>query len=335
MTTIAGTGIAGYNGDNVNALSAHLNNPFGIAVDTSSGNIFIADTDNNRVRMIAKGIITTIAGTGVAGFSGDNGLATSAQLSGPSGTAIDAAGNILIVDCRNHRLRMLSKGTGRISTIAGSGGTGFTYGAYNGDDGPATSAQMNYPTSIAIDALGNILITDYFNHRVRMIANGIITTIAGSGNIGFFSGGFSGDNGPATSARLNLPEGIAIDAKGNILIADNVNCRIRMVVKASGYIITIAGTGTAGYSGDNYLATSAQLNYPIGIAIDGLGNIFFSVRNKVRMMSKSGIITTVATFNSSSGIAIDGSGNIIITGTSSNSVVRISGVLSPTALPTG
>jgi sugar lactone lactonase YvrE len=331
VTTIAGTGDGGYNGDNGNALSAHLNHPEGIAVDASSGNIFIADTDNNRVRMIANGIITTIAGTGFAGFSGDNGPATSAQLNSPEGIAIDAVGNILIVDTTNQRLRMISKTTGVITTIAGTGVSDYI--GNSGDNGPATSAQLSYPTGISIDTTGNILIADRFNNRVRMIANGIITTIAGTGDYGF-----SGDNGPATSAQLKLPNGVAVDLSGNILIADTYNQRLRMVVKATGYIITVAGTGTAGYNGDNMNALSARLYYPHGIAIDASGNILFSdsYNSRIRMVSKSGIITTIATVGLPFGIVIDGSGNILFTSYASNSLIRINVVpMAPTALSTG
>jgi hypothetical protein len=166
--------------------------------------------------MIAKGIITTIAGTGVQGYSGDNSLATSAQLNYPTGVAIDAAGNILISDRYNHRLRMISKTTGVITTIAGTG----VYG-YSGDNGLATLAQLAHPYYIAIDVTGNILIADSFNYRVRMISNGIITTIAGTG-----VNGYSGDNGLATSAQLSYPSGIAIDLSGNILITDIYSNRI-------------------------------------------------------------------------------------------------------------
>jgi hypothetical protein len=166
-----------------------------------------------------------------------------------------------------------------------------------------------------------------------MIANGIITTIAGTGVYGF-----SGDNGPATSAQLSKPTGLAVDLSGNILITDTFNNRLRMVVKASGYIITIAGTGTAGYNGDNINALSAQLNSPYGIAIDASGNIIFSDydNDKVRMVSKSGIITTIATISSPAGIAIDGSGNILVTSRNTNSLIRINVVpMAPIALPTG
>jgi sugar lactone lactonase YvrE len=296
-----------------------LYNPHGIAIDASSGNILIADSDNNRVRMISKGIITTIAGTG---YSGDNGPATSAQLNFPICIAINAAGNVLISDYYNNRLRMISKTTGVITTIAGTGVPG-----YSGDHGPATSAQLYGPAGIAIDTTGNILIAETYNNRVRMIANGIITTIAGTGEYGY-----SGDNGPATLAQLHAPAGVAIDLSENILITDSGNNRLRMVVKASRYIITIAGTGRAGYNGDNIDALSAQLNYPQGLAIDASGKIVFSdtFNNKVRMVSKSGIITTIAMFNYPTGIAIDGSGNIFIAIDGSSSIVRINGVLSPT-----
>ena len=227
-----------------------------MAVD-SAGNLYIADTGNHRIRKVSGGVISTVAGTGTRGFSGDGGPATSAQLSGPGGLAVDSAGNLYIAEYA--RIRKVSNGV--ITTIAGSGTWGFS-----GDNGPATSAQI-IDGGIAVDSAGNLYIADTNNYRVRKISNGVITTIAGDG-----IPGFSGDNGPATSAQLDVPGGVAVDSAGNLYIADEGNNRIRKV--ANGVITTIAGNGTFGYSGDGGPATSAQLPEPGYIAIDSAGDIY-------------------------------------------------------------
>jgi trimeric autotransporter adhesin len=177
----------------------------------------------------------------------------------PSGVAIDASGNIYIADTGNNRIRMVTKSTDIITTVAGDG----SYGD-KGDGGLATSATLNYPNGIAIDASGNIYIADTDNHRIRMVTKStdIITTVAGDG-----SSGFSGDGGLATSARLYYPQGVGIDVSGNIYIADTANHRIRMVTKSTGIITTVAGDGSYDFSGDGGLATSARLDYPNGIAM--------------------------------------------------------------------
>jgi sugar lactone lactonase YvrE len=208
--------------------------------------------------------IRTFAGNGTGGFSGDNGPATSAGLSSPWGVAADAGGNLYIADAWNYRVRRVSNGS--ITTVAGNGTPG-----HSGDNGPATSAQMGRPRGVAVDASGNLYIVDDSNF-VRKVANGVITTIAGTGN-----SDFKGDNGPATSAAFWSPGGIAVDAAGNLYIADTTNNRIRRI--SNGVITTVAGNGTSGFSGDNGPATSAQLSNPYGVAVDTLGNLYIADTN--------------------------------------------------------
>jgi PKD repeat protein len=259
ITTIAGTGTAGFAGDGGQATSAQLNVPGGVAVD-AQGNVYIADEDNHRVRKVSGGIITTIAGTGVAGYSGDGGQATSALLNFPHGVTVDAQGNVFIVDTDNHRVRKVDS-AGNITTVAGNGTAGFA-----GDGGQATSAELNFPRQVAVDAQENLYIADTDNHRVRKVSGGIITTFAGTG-----VAGFSGDGGQATSALLNFPRGVALDAAGNLYISED-NHRIRKVT--GGIITTIAGTGVAGFAGDGGAGTSAQLDFPWGLAVDANGNLY-------------------------------------------------------------
>ncbi len=266
ITTIAGTGIAGFSGDSGPATLAQLDTPEDVAVD-ASGNIYILDVNNYRVRKInSVGTITTVAGNGTAGFSGDGGPATSAQINTSWGIAIDGSGNIYISDSQNHRIRKVSS-TGTMTTIAGNG-----TGGYSGDGGLATSAQVNYPQGLVVDASGNLLIADLGNYRIRKISTtGTITTAVGNG-----SAGFSGDGGAATSAQINGAVGIALDVSGNIYFADQApSNRIRKVT-TSGIINTIAGTIVSGYSGDGGPATSAQLNQPEGVAVDGSGNVYIA-----------------------------------------------------------
>jgi uncharacterized protein (TIGR03437 family) len=274
ITTVAGNGIGGFGGDSGPATSAQLAEPESVAVD-SAGNLYIADFFNCRIRKVAHGVITTVAGNGTPGFGGDSGPATSAQLNYPTGVSVDAAGNLYIADQANNRVRKVSGGV--ITTVAGNGTLGFS-----GDNGPATTAQLNGPAGIAVDAAGNLYIADYGNSRVRKVSGGVITTVAGNG-----TAGFSGDNGPATSARLNSPEGVAVDSAGNLYVADLGNNRIRRV--SGGVITTVAGTGTRGFSGDNGPAINAELDLPLGSAIDAAGNIYIvdSGSNRIRLLTPS------------------------------------------------
>jgi trimeric autotransporter adhesin len=337
ITTVAGNGTVGFSGDGGLATSATLRYPSDVFVDVS-GNIYIADTWNDRIRMVTKstGIITTVAGDGPYGFSGDGGLATSATLKYPRDVFVDASGNIYIADTNNHRIRMVTKSTGIITTVAGDG----TYG-FSGDGGLATSARLYYPQGVFVEASGNIYIVDTKNNRIRMVtkSTGIITTVAGDGSYGF-----SSDGGLATSARLSRPSGIAIDVSGNIYIADTYNNLIRMVTKSTGIITTVSGNGTVGFSGDGGLATSSSLNYPYGVAFDASGNIYIAdtYNNRIRMVTKStGIITTVAgnetarngirdgglatsaTLYFPRAVAIDVSGNIYIAATTNPRICMV------------
>ena len=278
VDTIAGGGEKGVGGDGVPAAGTFLDRPRGVAVD-AAGNIFIAEWGSHRIRKVdSLGVIHIIAGTGEPGFSGDGGPATSAMLAFPLGVAVDTAGNVYIADALNHRIRRIDI-LGVIETIAGSGDgvseENFT-GDYGGDSGPATGALLARPDDIAVDNMGNVYIADSFNHRIRKVdASGIIDTIAGTGERGF-----GGDGGPATSALLTFPQGVATDSAGNIYIADAGNNRIR-VVDSTGVIRTIAGTGGIGFDGrgfggDGGPATSALLASPSGVALDSAGNLYIA-----------------------------------------------------------
>uniref|UniRef100_UPI001FE0E2EF NHL repeat-containing protein n=1 Tax=Spirosoma luteum TaxID=431553 RepID=UPI001FE0E2EF len=259
ISTVAGTGISGFSGDGGAATSASLYGPADMAYD-ASGNLYIADIGNRRVRKVnTSGIISTVAGNGFVGFSGDGGAATAAGLYFPTGVAYDASGNLYIADANNNRIRKVSP-SGIISTVAGSGGSGF----FLGDGGPATAASLVSPTSVAVDASGNLYIAELNNARIRKVStSGIISTVAGNG-----SQGFSGDGGPATAASLVSPTSVAVDASGNLYIADFDNHRIRKV-STSGIISTVVGTGVAGFSGDGGPATGALLYRPSGVVVDG------------------------------------------------------------------
>jgi len=285
ISTVAGNGVQGFSGDGGGATSANLNDPAGVSAD-AAGNLYISDYGNQRVRKAAtSGIISTVAGTGVAGYSGDGAHATSYELNDPEGIAADSAGDVYIADYANQRVRKVTA-AGAISTIAGTGTAG-----YNSDGILATGAYLNQPIDVAVDGAGNVYIADSSNQRIRKIAtSGIISTVAGTG-----TSGFSGDGGLATAAKIYLPEGIALDSSGNLYIADTYNNRIR-VVGTNGVIKTIAGNGTSGYGGDGGAATSAMLDLPTGVAVDPAGNVFVadSANQRVREINSSGVISTVA-----------------------------------------
>jgi uncharacterized repeat protein (TIGR01451 family) len=257
ITTVAGSGAFGYDGDGIPATTAALRQPFGVALDPA-GNLYVADTQNHRIRKVAAGtgIISTVAGDGTLGNNGDNGLATSAELNTPQGVAWDA-GFLYIADTGNHRVRRVDLGANQITAFAGTGTSGLS-----GDGLPATSAKLSSPNGVAADGAGNVFVADTSNHRIRKVSGGIITTVAGT------TAGFSGDNGPATSAQLFLPGGVAADAAGNLVIADTSNHRIRLVEKRTGRIVTVAGSSGPGFAGDLGPAVGAKLNVPRGVAID-------------------------------------------------------------------
>jgi hypothetical protein len=306
--TVAGNGSPTYAGDGGAATSASIRFPEGVATDTH-GNVYIADSGNNRIRMVSAstGDISTVAGDGTAGFSGDGGAATSAELSFPEAVAVDSSGNIYIGDTENYRVRMVSAATGDISTIAGSGTAGYT-----GDGGAATSAEIDAPVFIAVDSHDNVYITDTSNTRVRMVtaSTGDISTVAGDGGSGVCSGKTDrlGDGCAATDAELDRPQGIALDSSDNLYIADAGYCEIREVSASTGIITGVAGDTTCGFSGDGGSATSAEIYGPIGVAVDGSGNIFIgdNGNNRIREVTVSnGDISTVAG-NGTNGYTGDG-----------------------------
>ncbi len=339
ISTIAGTVGAGYSGDGGVATSAQLNNSAGVALD-AFGNIYIADASNHRIRKVSPtGTITTFAGTGVGGFSGDGGQAVSAQLNNPFGIAVDAIGNVYIGDFSNHRVRKVNT-LGVISTIAGTTTAGFS-----GDGAAANLAQLNLPFGVAVDGAGNIYIVDSGNNRVRKISNtGIISTIAGT-----TVAGFGGDGGIATLAQLNNPRGVSVDGAGNVYIADMANQKVRKI-NTSGIISTIAGTTTGGYSGDGGQATIAQLTSPHGVAIDKAGNVYIADagNHRIRKVNTSGVISTYAgtgtsgysgdggaatsaQLNIPAGINIDAGGNIFIADASNNRIRKVT-CIQPTVI---
>lgn len=310
ITTVAGNGKQGYNGDGIQATIAWMN-PFGVAADKQGG-FYIADTANHRIRMVnPQGVISTVAGDGTGGYSGDGGPATSAELNEPFSIAVDGNGNLYIADYQDHRIREVTP-DGTISTVAGNGTAG-----YSGDGGPATSAELFYPSGVATDASGDLYIADTGNDRIRKVTPaGVITTVAGNGDPGY-----SGDGGAATAAELWNPLGVAVDNNGNLYIADNYNQCIRkvtaagvistlnvsepelaladpdglafdnrgqllyvadrfnsrvLVMTSDGEFWAVAGNGHGAFEGDGGDSFAAQLNFPTAVALDNLGNLYIA-----------------------------------------------------------
>jgi uncharacterized protein (TIGR03437 family) len=401
VTVIAGDDIAGFSGDGGPAIDARLNDPLGVAVD-ASGNVYIADSNNMRVRRVSSGIIATIAGTGSGGLAGDGGPPANAQLSGPSAVAQDSLGNLYIADTGNNVIREVSAGV--ITTIAGTGVPGYT-----GDGGPPANSQLRAPAGVTVDAAGNLYIADTGNRVIRKISNGIITTFSSnslltspsaitidasgnlyvvatsacevflpgtqmfngttstilkissgsittiasdycsgnqslavglavdnSGNLFYTQGssvyktangvstlvagagtGFSGDNGPAVSAQLSAPAGLAFDSSGSLWISDTGNQRIRKV--SNGIITTIAGTGPPAlegfptFGGDGGPALAAQLDNPEGIVVSPTGQVFFADtgNNRIRLLMPAGGCSTNVSINSTQMVSVGG--NLIAT----------------------
>jgi sugar lactone lactonase YvrE len=317
LMTVAGTGSLGYSGDGGLATAALLKNPAGVAVD-AAGNVYIADPADNVIRKVAArtGIISTVAGTGTAGYAGNGGPATGAELNGPYGVAVDAAGDLYIADSSNNVIREVAAGTGTLSTVVGTGAAS------------SAGTSLNAPQAVAVDAAGNLFLSDYGSGRILMLAAGTTTvsTVVGSGlslpagiamdgahnlyiadsgnnrivmlaNAASGSGtpvpvagdaiaGYGGDGGPATSASLAGPRGVGVDGVGNLYIADTGNNVIRRVANAAtgtGTITTVAGDRPGGYNGDGIAATSAELNQPTGVAIDGAGDLYIADTSNARV----------------------------------------------------
>jgi uncharacterized protein (TIGR03437 family) len=360
ITTVAGNGTAGFIGDGGNPINAAMNFPTGIAVD-GSGNLYIADFLNLRLRKIAGSSISTVAGNGLLAYSGDNGAATSAQLNQPQGLAADRGGNVFIADTGSSTVRQVAR-NGVITTFVGSGGPGSGGNELNGPQGVAVDASGNIyiadtqnarvqkvagstvstlagnsnfytPVGGAVDASGNVYVADLNNNVVRKVSpSGSVSTAAGTG-----AAGFSGDGGAATSALLNGPQGVAVDATGNLYIADSGNHRIRMVTP-SGTITTIAGNGLPGFTGDGGPATLAQIGAPGGVAVDTAGNLYLSDSTAlVRKVNPVGFIFTIAgngtqgysgdggaataaQLNGPTALAVDAAGNVYVADTANNAV---------------
>ena len=330
ITTVAGNGSLQYSGDGGAAINAELLFPSAVAVD-SAGNYYIADTYNNAIREVTPGgIISTVAGNGSFGYSGDGGYAVNAQLGQPRAIVVDTAGNLYIADSAKAVVRKVTPDN-TIFTVAGTGVPG-----YSGDGGQAAAAQLVQPSGLALDAAGNLYIADSDANAIRVVSpSGIINTVAGVG-----LPGFSGDGGPATAAQLNYPLDVAVDRAGNLFIADSFNNCIRKV-SLDGTITTVAGTGAFGNSGDGGPAASAQLDSPRRVTVDGAGILYIvdSGNNTIRRVISDGSITTIAgngtpgysgdngpatsaQLDQPSGIAVDASGNIYIAD-ALNDVIRL------------
>lgn len=338
ITTVAGTGAAGFQGDGGSATQAQLNAPIGIAVD-AKGNLYIADSGNSVIRKVSGGVITTVAGNGAAGFSGDSGPATSASLYSPEGVAVDKAGFIYIADTFNNRVRSVT-GDGTIQTIAGTGKPDFS------DETVPVNSPLFFPSDVSLDPNGTLYIADLGNSRIRQIANGKIVTLAGG------DGGLEPfPDAVATAVHLNGPTGIAIDGQANLYFAEGSlssgtgrgigDYRI-WKVNAAGTLSVAAGTGVESFSGDGGAAAVAQLNTPSNLALDAVGNLYFSdtANNRVRQISPSGAITTVAGTGTAgfggdsgaatlagldgpTGLAVDGDGNLYIADTGNNRIRKV------------
>ncbi len=343
INTFAGSGIGGYAGDNGPAWLAAFNRCSGVSFD-GAGNVYIADKNNNVIRKInSLGIVTTFAGNDTAGYSGDGGSAISAKLSAPCAVATDAAGNVYIADNGNNVIRIVDV-AGTINTYAGNDTAGYT-----GDGLSADHASLNSPQGIALDAAGNLYIADAMNHVIRRVdAGGIINTIAGNGSYGF-----SGNGGAAVDAALSNPSGVALDAAGNLYIADLNNNVVRKMDMTTGDINAFAGNHTAGSGGDGAAATAAQLSFPSSVSVDNAGSIYITDQgnNTVRRVDSLGVISlfagnhtngytgdglapTSAKLNSPTSVAADGWGKIYIADNGNNVIRAVTyGVAAVSPLP--
>jgi hypothetical protein len=263
---VVGSGVQGFAGDGGLATAAELDSPMGLAVD-ATGDLFVADSHNQRVREVAagSGVITTVAGTGSAGFAGDGGPAKAAVLDLPTALACDAAGNLFVADTGNHRVRKIAAGSGVITTVVGNGVEGF-----GGDGGVATAAVIDSPGGLAVDAAGNLYLADTHNGRVRVVsaATGAITTVA--------------------SAGLALPRGLTVDAAGNVVVADSANHRVRTISPA-GVITTVAGEGTQTFAGDGGPAVAASLDSPGAVALSPAGLVTLADSGNQRVRQVDGL----------------------------------------------
>lgn len=333
IETVAGTGQRGFSGGGGRADAASLADPWGVAIG-ATGTVYVTDQGNNRVRRIdpVAGSIETVAGTGYWGYSGDGGPASEATIQFPSGIALDRLGNIYIADTWGHRLRRIDAWTRQIGTLAGSDSV-----EYSGDGGVATDATLHAPTGVAVDTSGNVFVSDTWNDRVRKIdaTTAIISTVAGTGQWGF-----SGDGGAATDAQLAEPLGLAIDAAGNLFVADSSNHRVRRIDHETGIISTFAGSGLASSRWNGGNVGEAWLNSPVDLALEPAGEVLFIDSNRVWKLNSAGFIEKVAgtargeelgdggmasqaTLAGPQGIAADAAGNVYVADTWNHRIRRI------------
>ena len=340
ISTYAGQGTAGYTGDGGSAILAQINAPMGLALD-AAGDLYIADSGNHAVRKVSKnGSISTAAGIGSPGYSGDGGAATAAALDQPEGVAVEPSGVFYIADTFNNRVRVVASG-GIIQTVAGTG-----ISSYSGDGGAATSAALFLPTDVASASGGNLYIADYGNSRIRQVAQGKIQTVVGSNATSVIF-----NEAPATTIRLNGPTGLAIDNSGDIFIAEGgigtgtglgLGDYKIWKIDGSGVVSTAAGDGIENYSGDGGAATAAQINTPSNLVLDPVGNVYIAdtANNRVRRISPDGVIVTVAgtgvagysgdggpgasaMLNGPEGLAADADGNVYIADTKNNRIRKL------------
>ena len=318
VSTLVGGG-GGY-ADGTGA-AAQFSGTRGVAVD-GSGNMYVADQSNNRIRkiVVATGVVTTLAGSGTLGNADGTGVA--AQFNYPNGVAVDGSGNVYVSDQSNHRIRKIVVATGVVTTLAGS--------TSGNADGTGVAAQFNYPMGVAVDGSGNVYVADQNNNRIRkiVVATGVVTTLAGNSAQG-------NADGTGAAAQFSSPNGVAVDGSGNVYVADLNNNRIRKIVVATGVVTTLAGSSTAG-SGDG-TGAAAQFNSPRGVAVDGSGNVYVAEQSNThirKIVVATGVVSTlagstsgytdgtgaVAQFSNPSGVAVDGSGTVYVADTNNNRI---------------
>ncbi len=301
ISTVVGTGLRGYSGDGGQAVHAQIAGPNGLVSDRL-GNLYFTDSFNDRIRKVdATGRITTVAGNGTDGYSGDGGDARKAQLSNPQGVALDQHGNLLVADTFNSVIRRVDR-NGIITTLAGSLPPGL-----GGDGGPAAKALLSLPYDVAAGPEDSIVFCDTANSRIRRVdGSGTMHPVTGLGpSAGVFGAGFKGDDGPAATAQIHSPAGLALDRQGRLYFSDTGNNRVRLI--ENGTVRTIAGTGRAGFHGDGWKAIEAEIHTPQKLAVDEAGNIYLADRpnHRVRRIDWKGTITTVAGSGEISGVSYE------------------------------